>query len=118
MDRVRSARAARYQIVARLAHEPPHAWVGGSEVAHQHALVVLGSPLQHRGDERDTETGAPVAAKVHDARSLVVLVSGQIRVGELAHWNEHEGVSEALKGACQREMEIVSLSCHSAVVEK
>ena len=79
-------------------------------------MVILGAPFEHRGDKCNAEAPAPVTAEVRQARALVVLVFWQIRICELGYRDEHESVAEALKGACKREVRIVSLSSKSAVV--
>ena len=104
--------------MARSIHELPDSPIGGSEIADQHALMELGPPFKHRRDECDAEAAAPVAAEVRQARALVVLVLGQIRICELADWNEHESIAKTLKASCQSKMEIVSLGRHPAIVEE
>src|SRR5262249_28086734 len=78
LNRVWSAESARHQVMTRSPHELPNGLISGTEIAYQHALMILRSPLEHRGDERDTEASAPVAAEVGQARSLIVLVFWQI----------------------------------------
>src|SRR5260370_41528627 len=118
MDRIRSAGPARHQIVARPVHELCDDSVGRCDVAYQNALMVLSPPLEHRGDERDAETGAPVSAEIRQTRSFVVLVRGQIRVRELAYRYEHECVTETLKASRQRKVEVVSLRREPAEIQE
>src|SRR5713101_1380476 len=109
MDRIWRARSAGYEIVARVVNELPNCSVSRRNVRYQHALVILRTALHHRRHECNAEASAPIPAKIGQARSLVVLVPGQIGVCELAHRNKHEGVAETLKNTREREMEIVSL---------
>src|SRR5712692_2272735 len=88
MNRIRTAGPAREQITAGVVDELLHSSIGGSEVAHKNALMILGPPLEHRGDECNPEAPAPVPAEVHQARTFVVLVFGQIRICELSYRNE------------------------------
>src|SRR5437899_11215946 len=117
MNRIRTAGSARNQVTAGAVDELLYGPIGGSEVADQDALMILGPPLQHCSHECDPEAPAPVSAEVRQARAFVVLILGQIRVRELSYWNEHERVTETLKSAREREMKIVSLGGESAVVE-
>src|SRR5579864_3020354 len=106
MARIRSARPARHQVMARSPHKLPDAPIRRSEIAYQYALVILRPSLEHRRDEGDAEAAAPVAAEVGQARPFVVFVLRQIRVRQLAHRNEHERVTETLKASRECEVEI------------
>src|SRR6266481_3875559 len=117
MNRIRTAGPAREQVTAGIVDELLDGSIGGSEMAHENALMILGPPLEHRGDECNAEAPAPVPAEVRQARTFVVLVLGQIRVCELSYWNEHECIAEALVSTCEREMKIVSLRSQPAIVE-
>src|SRR5229473_7071329 len=117
MNRIRTAGSAREQVTAGIVDELLDGSIGGSEMAHENALMILGPPLEHRGDECNAEAAAPVPAEVHQARASVVLVLGQIGVCELSYWNEHECIAEALVSTREREMKIVSLRSQPAIVE-
>src|ERR1700730_1779072 len=117
MNRIRPAGPAGKKVTAGVVDELLDGSVGGSEVAHKNALMILGPPLEHRGDECNAEAPAPVPAEIHQARASVVLVLGQIGVSELSYWNEHECIAEALVSAREREMRIVSLGSQPAIVE-
>src|SRR5712692_6700065 len=117
MNRIRTAGPAREQVTAGIVDELLDGSIGGSEVAHKNALMILGSPLEHRSDEGNSEAPAPVPAEVRQARTFVVLVLRQIRVCELSYRNEHECIAEALVSAREREMKIVSLRSQAAIVK-
>src|SRR5262252_3119771 len=70
------------------------------EVCHQHRLVVLSAPREHRRHERNAKASTLIAEKVGEARRFVVFVLGQKGVGELASWDKQEGDPEALNRAC------------------
>src|SRR5215469_3180402 len=70
------------------------------EVCHQHRLVVLSAPREHRRHERNAKASTLIAEKVGEARRFVVFVLGQKGVGELASWDKQEGDPEALHRAC------------------
>src|SRR5689334_4331633 len=117
MDRIGAARSACNQILTGAVDELLHRSIGRSEVADEHALMVLGPAFEHGGDEGNAEAPAPVPAEVREARSFVILVLGQIRIGELRHRHEHEGIAEALIGAGKRKMEVISLRSETAIIE-
>src|ERR1700724_201862 len=97
MNRIRSAGSARKQVTAGAVDELLDDPIGGTEVADENALMVLGPPCQHRGNECNPEARAPVAAEVHQARTFVVLVLGQMRICELSYRNDHERIAKTLK---------------------
>src|SRR5215469_1059842 len=70
------------------------------DVPDQHRLVVLCAPREHGRHERNAKASTLIAEKVGEARRFVVLVLGQIGVGELASWDKQEGDPEALHRAC------------------
>src|SRR5216683_7673727 len=109
MNRIRTAGSACEQVTAGAVDELLDGPIGGTEVADEDALMILGPPFEHRGDECNAEAPAPVPAEVRQARTFVVLALGQIRVCELSYWNEHESVAKTLKSTRECKMEIVSL---------
>src|SRR5712692_1871114 len=117
MNRIRTAGAAREQVMAGAVNELLDGSVSGSQMADEHALMILGTPLQHRCHKCDAEARAPVSAQVRQARAFVVLVLRQVRVRELSYWYEHERIAKALVSTREREMKIVSLGGELAVVE-
>src|SRR6516165_8715418 len=116
MDRIGAARSPSDQVMAGAVDKLLHSPIGRSEMADEHALMVLSPAFEHGGDEGDAEAPAPVAAEIGQARGFVVLVAGQIRIGELSHRHEHKGVAEALVSAGEREMKIVSLGSEAAII--
>src|SRR5215469_1303757 len=70
------------------------------DVRYQHRLVVLSAPREHRRHERNAEASTLIAEKVGEARRFVVLVLGQIGIGELASWDKQKGDPKALNRAC------------------
>src|SRR5438132_36509 len=74
MDRVWCCSSARHEKMARSVDELADRAISIRKVADQDALVILRAPFQHRGNEGDAETSAPVTAKIHQTGSFVVFV--------------------------------------------
>ena len=53
------------------------------------------------GDKGDPKTSSPVAEKIREAGSPVVLVRPQLRIGKHVDGHEEESVSEPLKSSGQ-----------------
>jgi hypothetical protein len=58
MDRVGTAGSACHQVTARAVNELLDGPIGRSEMAGEDALMILGPPLQHCGDECNPEAAA------------------------------------------------------------
>ena len=48
------------------------------------------------GDEGDTKTASPIPEEIREARSSVVLIRPQLRIGKHVDWHEEESVSQPL----------------------
>src|SRR3989442_8657821 len=73
----------------------------------QHAAMKLSPPLDHRGYKRDPKTPALVPKQIRQARSLVVLVFGQIGIRQLAGRHKQERDPKALQRARPRFLAVI-----------
>src|SRR5215472_2058513 len=117
MDGVRTTCSASKQVVTGVVDELLYTPIGGSEMADEHALMVLAPPFEHRGDECDAEAPTPVTTEVGQARTFVVLILGQVGVRELRYRYEHERIAEALISASESKMKVVGLRSETAIIE-
>jgi hypothetical protein len=88
MNRIRTAGSACKQVTTCAVDELLDRPISGSEVADENALMILGPPFEHRGNECNPEAPTPIAAEQRQARTFVVLVLGQIRICELSYRND------------------------------
>src|SRR5580700_1449407 len=70
-------------------------------------MMTLRSAGEHSGYEGDTKAGTLISKQVREARSFVVFVFRQERIGERAHWNEERRDAQSLQSASHREVAIV-----------
>jgi hypothetical protein len=70
MDRIRTAGSPRKQVTAGAINELLDGPIGGSEVADEDALVILGPPFQHRGHECNAESFRPSSSRGSSGSNL------------------------------------------------
>src|SRR6266566_6753615 len=68
------------------------------------------------GDEGDTKTASPIPEEIREARSSVVLIGPQLRIGEHVDWHEEESVSQPLISPGQSIVRIIGCERKCAVV--
>ncbi len=72
--------------------------------------------FRRRRNERNTKTASPIAEKVGEAGSLIVLVRPELRIGEHADGHEEEPVSQPLIGSGQGKMREIGSGSERTIV--
>src|SRR5262245_25251477 len=68
------------------------------------------------GDEGDTKTASPIPEEIREARSSIVLVGPQLRIGKHVDWHEEESVSQSLISSRQGIVAVIRSESEGAVI--
>src|SRR5580658_3439862 len=93
----------------------PVGTVKRSGVSHQNGLVVLRSPRKKSRYERDPKASTLVSEQIGQARSLVVLMFGQIGVSKLTHRNKQRSDPQPLESADNGYMPVIRTQVNAGV---
>src|SRR5580704_5240524 len=99
--RIRSGESGAGKLSRQRRQPFPVGRVIRSSMGDQNGLVILRPPSKKGCNKRNPETPALVAEQIGQARSLVVFILGEIRVGELTHWNKQWRDAQPLDGASE-----------------
>jgi len=84
-------------------------------VSNENRLVVLRSPREKRCHKRDAYSSSLVPKEVGNARSFVVLVLRQIRVGELADRHEEGSDADSLERSKESNVLVVGSEINAGI---
>ena len=87
-SRIRVRETVSGEIIGKLGEELPIMLVKKTRVRDEHALMILRSPRQYRGDESYSKTASLVAKEIGKTGGFVIFVAGQIGICKLAHGYE------------------------------
>ena len=113
MHGVRSGKSSGLERARRALKHGLHLWTPGREVTRHAAEMVLLSPVEHGGHNRNTHAPADVARQIHQTRRGIVLILGEKRISGRVDGDkqechprrlDHSGVHQCAKINSQSEV--------------
>src|ERR1700735_576793 len=99
------------EIIGEVVEKLPVMLVKKTGVRDEHALVILRSTREYRGDESNPKTASLIAEQIGETGRLVVLVARQIGIRKLAHRHKQCGNPQPLQHSRQSFVTIIGGQC-------